>query len=295
MTNKSKAYFFGILTVLMWSTVATAFKISLKYFDIINMLFWSSLTSTIVFFLFIIFQKKINKFKLLKIKDLLYFSMLGLLNPFLYYLVLFAAYDRLQAQIAQPLNYSWVIVVSILAFFILKQKIKKINFVGLTISFIGIIIISVSKGEISNNLSYLGIFLAIFSSLIWGSYWVINLKKQYDDTFKLFFNFLFGTLYSILYIVISGSSISFNYQGLTSSFYIGLFEMGLTFFTWLKALQYSDNAAKIGNIIYFSPLISMFLIHWILKEEIMLTSIIGLMLIILGMLVQQIKIKASSV
>lgn len=291
MTNQSKAYFYGILTVLMWSTVATAFKINLQHFDVANMLFWSSLSSAIVFIIFIIYQGKLHLLKSIKINDLFYFMLLGFLNPFLYYLILFAAYDKLPAQIAQPLNYSWVIVVSILAFFMLKQKIKLINFIGLSISFIGIIIISISNGNINQSVDYFGIFLALSSSLVWGFYWVINVKKKYDDSIKLMFNFLFGTLYSLIYLFISGANLSINTSGILSSMYIGLFEMGLTFFTWLQALKLADNAAKIGNIIYFSPLISMIFITLVLKEELMITSIIGLILIITGMLIQQIKLR----
>jgi len=289
MTNQSKAYFYGILTVLMWSTVATAFKINLQHFDVANMLFWSSLSSAIVFIIFIIFQGKLHLLKSIKFNDLLYFLLLGFLNPFLYYLILFAAYNKLPAQIAQPLNYSWVIVVSILAFFMLKQKIKLINFIGLSVSFIGIIIISLTNGNIKQSVDYFGILLALSSSLVWGFYWVINVKKKYDDSIKLMFNFLFGTLYSLIYLLISGANLSINTSGILSSMYIGLFEMGLTFFTWLQALKLADNAAKIGNIIYFSPLISMIFITLVLKEELMITSIIGLILIIIGMLIQQIK------
>jgi len=289
MTNQSKAYFYGILTVLMWSTVATAFKINLQHFDVANMLFWSSLSSAIVFIIFIIFQGKFHLLKSIKINDLFYFMLLGFLNPFLYYLILFAAYNKLPAQIAQPLNYSWVIVVSILALIMLKQKIKLINFIGLSISFIGIIIISLTNGNINQSVDYFGIFLALSSSLVWGFYWVINVKKKFDDSIKLMFNFLFGTLYSLIYLIISGANISINTSGILSSMYIGLFEMGLTFFTWLQALKLADNAAKIGNIIYFSPLISMIFITLVLKEELMITSIIGLILIIIGMLIQQIK------
>ncbi len=292
MTNQAKAYFYGILTVLMWSTVATAFKISLEYFDVINMLFWSSLTSVVIFIFFLIYQKKILLLRRIKLKDYLNFALLGFLNPFLYYLILFQAYHKLPAQIAQPLNYSWVIVASILALIILKQQIKLLNFIGLSISFIGITIISFSKGSFDNNFAIDGIILALSSSLIWGFYWVLNIKKQFDDIIKLFFNFTFGTIYSLIFIIISGSKLNLNPLGLFSSIYIGTFEMGLTFFTWLLALKYSDNTAKIGNIIYLSPLISMIFITFVLKEEILISSIIGLVFIILGMLIQQIRIKA---
>ncbi|MEO0226228.1 MAG: tetratricopeptide repeat protein, partial [candidate division WOR-3 bacterium] len=48
------------------------------------------------------------------------------------------AYSLLKAQEAQPLNYTWAIVLSILSVIILKQKIKIWHFIGLIIGFIGV-------------------------------------------------------------------------------------------------------------------------------------------------------------
>lgn len=288
MNNNQKGLIFAILSVLLWSTVATAFKINLKYFDVYNMLFFSSFTS-FLFFLIIKFNQK-NKEKIsFKYYGILKSALYGLLNPFLYYLVLFFAYEKLPAQIAQPLNYSWVIVLSILSLIFLKQKISFNNFLGIMISFCGIIVISNTQNlNQSIELEIYGIFLALSSSIIWGIYWVLNLKDNRDTIDKLLYNFLFGTIYSLILLIIK-KNILINLYGILSSIYIGLFEMGLTFYTWMLALKYSNNSAKVGNIIFLSPVISLFLISFILKEEILISSIIGLLLIISGILIQKIK------
>jgi len=288
MNNNQKGIIFATLSVFLWSTVATAFKINLKYFDVLNMLFYSSFTS-FSFFLILKFSHK-NKQKIsYKYYEILKSALYGLLNPFLYYLVLFSAYEKLPAQIAQPLNYSWVIVLSILSVIFLNQKISFNNFIGIIISFCGIIIISNTQNlNQSIELNIYGIFLALSSSLIWGIYWVLNLKDNRDIVDKFLFNFLFGTIYSLILLIIK-NNISINLYGILSSVYIGFFEMGLTFYTWMLALKYSNNSAKVGNIIFLSPVISLFLISFILKEEILISSIIGLILIISGILIQRIK------
>ena len=115
MKNQKKAYFFAVLSVLCWSTVATAFKFGLRYQDYNHLLLFSSFTSVFILFLIIIIQ---GKFKLLAgntTTQILTSAILGFLNPFLYYLVLFKAYSLLPAQIAQPLNYTWCIVVVLLS------------------------------------------------------------------------------------------------------------------------------------------------------------------------------------
>ena len=64
-----------------------------------------------------------------------YYVLLGLLNPFLYYLVLFKAYALLPAQQAQPLNYTWAITLSLLAVPLLKQQVRWQEWLALLVSY----------------------------------------------------------------------------------------------------------------------------------------------------------------
>lgn len=285
--NSKKSYLFAGLTVLMWSTVATAFKFGLESLSPANLLFYSSLAS-LLFFTILIFYDK-NKSKIFSIKNILKSALFGFLNPFLYYLILFEAYKLLPAQIAQPLNYTWVIVVTVLMSFVMKQKIEIKSGIGLLISFLGVVILS-SRGSLPGlgEISLLGVVLALSSSLFWGLYWILNIRDNREDTHKLFLNFIFGTFFILVYVLVR-EGLTFDTRGIMSGLYIGLFEMGITFFVWLKALKYSENTAKTGNIIYLSPFISLFFIAVILKEPISIISILGLTLIISGILLPRLS------
>ena len=124
MTKQTKAYLCASAVVLFWATSASAFKISLGYIDVFSLLFYASVTSTVVFFVYILISNKLVFLKSLSTKDYLYSAMLGFLNPFLYYAVLFEAYSILPAQEAQPLNFIWPITLVLLSIPLLKQKIK---------------------------------------------------------------------------------------------------------------------------------------------------------------------------
>jgi hypothetical protein len=43
-----KAYILGLLTVLFWSTSATAFKLTLRYLDVLPLLFYAIVTATVI-------------------------------------------------------------------------------------------------------------------------------------------------------------------------------------------------------------------------------------------------------
>jgi len=80
--------------------------------------------------------KKPLIFKCISRKELLASAVMGFFNPFLYYLVLFKAYELLEAQIAGTLNYTWPIVLVILSIFLLKQRISTWSIVAILISFL---------------------------------------------------------------------------------------------------------------------------------------------------------------
>ncbi|MBC8313626.1 MAG: DMT family transporter, partial [Candidatus Cloacimonetes bacterium] len=124
MKNQNKSYFFAILAVLIWSTVASAFKISLEYLTYFQLLFFSSFVSLIALFIILFFQGKVKLLARYRPKDYFRSALLGFLNPFLYYILLFKAYSILPAQKAITLNYTWPIMLVLLSIPILKQKIK---------------------------------------------------------------------------------------------------------------------------------------------------------------------------
>lgn len=287
MQNQRKAYFFAILSVLCWSTVATAFKIALSELSYSNLLLLSSSFSVIVLLIILSIEKKLSLLKKQTSRQLIYSILLGFLNPFLYYIVLFKAYSLLPAQEALTLNYTWAIVVSLLSIPILKQKIRLLNIIALIISFLGVIVIA-TKGNLF-DLRFenpLGVTLALSSSIIWGFFWILNLKDKRDGILKLFMNCFFGLLFIVFYNIAGNTITMPSVKGLLAASYVGLFEMGITFVFWLNALKYTKSTAKISNLIFLSPFLSLFFISLILGEQILVSSVMGLLLIVTGIIIQ---------
>ncbi len=287
---QTKSVIYSLSAVLLWSTVATAFKLTLEGMNFIQLLFYSSFFSTVVLFIIAMSTKK-NIIK--KQFSAGYFTkniILGLLNPFFYYLVLFKAYSILPAQEAQPLNYTWPITISIFSVIFLKQKISIKTIIGLLVAFIGVYVIA-CRGVVFpiHFKDPFGVLLAVGSSVIWAAFWTLSMLDQRDNSIKLFGGFYFGTIITAIYIILFDSFHLNNYNYLFGALYIGLFEMGITFFLWMKGLQLSKNKAKTSTLAYLSPFISMLFISLILKEKILLSSIIGLVLIIGGILFQQLE------
>jgi len=288
MDRTRQSYIYAALSGLFWATVPTAFKICLGELPIIPMLTIASVTSLTILFILLLLTGKMNLLLECTVNDLAHSAILGLINPFLYYLILFRAYQLLPAQVAQPLNMIWPIILVFLSVPLLKQKVKVKSYLALLISFTGVYLVSSQGAPLRPGHSDTGgVLLAMGSSVFWALYFILNVKNRKDETVKLFLNFFFGAIYLITVLVITRQwSGDFSAKGIISAIYIGIFEMGITFWFWLKALKLATTTDKVSGLAYISPFLSLVFVHLIIHEPIYYTTLAGLLLIISGIFVQ---------
>lgn len=287
--KQTKAYLYGLSTVLLWSTVASAFKISLRYLSPVELLFYAAIFSSLVLLLTLALQRKIGLLRLVDLNTLKTSLFFGLLNPFFYYLVLFKAYDLLPAQQAQPINYTWAITLSLLSVPLLGHRLRIREMLAVCISYLGVYIIS-TKGKIF-SLSFddpVGVGLALGSTLIWAIYWILNTRDKRDPVVGLLLNFLCSIPVIGIYLMATEGFRVVPLGGILGAAYVGCFEMGIAFVFWLMAMKHTRSTAKIANLIFISPFLSLVLIHFLVGEEILPSSIVGLVFIMAGLLVQAI-------
>jgi len=294
MANQRHAVLLAFTAVCFWSTVAVAFKLSLRYLSVIELLLLSTLFSTAVLAAILIAQSKFKQVFACSVHEYRLSLMLGFLNPFLYYLILFKAYDLLPAQQAQPINYTWAIMLSLLSVPFLKQKITARQGVALIGGYLGVVVIA-TKGELTQLefTSPFGVFLALLSTVIWALYWIFNTRESRDPVVGLFVNFCFSLPFIFLYYFWTGGDFSsLPLEGVLGAAYIGAFEMGICFVLWLKAMKLTNSTARISTLIFLSPFMSLVLISYFLDETIEVATLLGLVLIVASILYQNSRVKA---
>jgi len=78
-----------------------------------------------------------------------------------------------------------------------------------------------------------------------------------------------------------------SFKSILGVTYVGLFEMGVTFLIWLKALKLSKTTANVAGLIYLVPFLSLIVIYFVLGETILPSTIIGAVLIVGGIILQR--------
>jgi drug/metabolite transporter (DMT)-like permease len=288
MTQQNKAYLYAGTAVLMWSTVGSAFKLTLRYLSPIQMLLYASLVSILVLFIILLKQRKLRLLFSSGPKELLHSALNALLNPFLFYIVLFYAYDLLLTQEAMVLNFTWPVTLTLLSLIILKQRISWKSLVAILISFCGIVVIATKGDILSLRFSNPpGVALALGSTVIWSLFWIVNIRDKRDEVLKLFLNFFFGFFYILVTCLWMGILEIPSIEAVLGVTYIGVFEMGIAYVFWLKGLQLSSTTAKVSNLIFIAPFISLIIINQTVGEPLLWSTLAGLAFITGGIVMQR--------
>jgi drug/metabolite transporter (DMT)-like permease len=283
----SRARLFGLAAVAFWSTAATAFKLSLRFCGPYQLVLLSSIVS-LVFLLSVLAIS--GRFRLLLDRGVLVGGALrGFLNPFVYYLVLLEAYYRIPAQIAMVINYLWPVMLVLLSVPLLHQALRSRDVTGMLLSFGGVAVLAfggISRGGARPETA--GLALALASTLIWALYWILNMRAAGDPVARLASNFIWGVALLAGWGLVTGKlgGLDWRTGALAGALWVGLFEMGLTYVIWLRALSLARSSAEVGSLIYITPFASLAFIAIVAREPLQAATFAGLILVVAGLRVQ---------
>jgi hypothetical protein len=286
MNQDRQAMLYGLGAVALWSTVATAFKIALGHMSPLELIWIAALVSWALMGALVIKRGQLGRALKSGWRTALW---AGLMNPVAYYLVLFAAYDRLPGQEAMALNYTWALAMAFLAVPLLGQRLTRMDVVAGLVAYAGVWVIA-TRGAVF-NVSFadpLGVVFALISTLLWALYWLLNTRDRREPLVGQWQNFSVGLPVLTLLLLVAGPGFQWHgWQALSAGVYVGLFEMGVAFILWQLAMHNISRTAKVSNLIFLSPPVSLMLLYFIVGEPIRLSTLAGLVLILVGLGLQQ--------
>ena len=272
--------------------MATAFKWALEFNTPMALITLAATVSWCFFGVRVIVAGSLKSMHEMNSVLILRCLLLGLLNPAFYYWILLTAYDLLPAQDAMAINYTWGLTLPLVASLFSRTLPTKYETGLALLSYLGILVIATN-----GNLGSLefdgpaGVALALFSTVIWGLSWVVNSRivdaNNIDAELALFLNF--SAALPVLWIVtgLTGQLPSVSVGSLLGGLYVGLFEMGIAFVLWMNAMRLTDNPLRISSLIFLAPPLSLLLIGTVLNETISGSTLVGLVIILMGLAGQQ--------
>ncbi len=214
---------------------------------------------------------------------------LGILGYFLYSMFYYYGLLVLPAQTACILNYLWPLFTVLFSIPVLHERLTITKTIALLLSFIGVcIIVLVGDTQLGldwNNVP--GYTSCIVAAMCYGLFNVLNKRVSVDALIGMMLYIGVGAVLALALHVREGLIVPNGMQWL-GLLWLGVFADAVAYACWAMALN-GGNTAVVSNIAFVTPVLSVFLCALLLNETIYGSSIIGLMFILGGIILQTLK------
>lgn len=292
----------GVVAMIFWGL---SFIWSTQVFDYLNpttTIFFRLIISCIFLGLLLFIKDRTSrkfaeaeKQKEVRIKDnLKLFAIAALFEPFLYFI--FESYGLLNSApvVSSAIIATIPLFTPIAAFFILRERLTRWNILGFIISFLGVIFMLLNK-NLELTVSPKGIIF-LFSAVFVAVGYSIALRKLtmlYKPLTITFIQNIIGMIYFIPMFFIMERISPSNIAGISNYILpllsLGVFASSVAYTLW--AYAFSKLGASKANI--YSNLIPVFTAIFsciIIGETINIQKILGILLVIGGLILSQLKI-----
>lgn len=284
----AKKYFYFIMgpTIIFWALAFPFIKIGLTELSSVNLTIMRLFIVCIVFLLLRLLKPQ--KFSKLYKKDIIPIFLLGFLGIIVYHLGLNYGEIYISASAASLIIATIPIFIVILAAIVLKEKITIKIILGVILSLLGVIIISLAgTTDSSIEITYLSGALAVLIAAIMGAGYTIagkKLLKRYSALSLTVYAFLLGSLGLIPFITTSlfEEVATMSIIGWSTILYLGIFPTVIGYVLWYVALEIK-TASEISVYLYAIPVLSTIISYFFFKEQITWLFIFGGGLVILGL------------
>ena len=281
-----KNYLYAILTVFIWGTMATVGKILVSNIPSLEALCIGSAFAFLFLLIVNIKNGIIKELGKYRVKDYAIMAGLGFIGLFLYSGLYYSGLTQLSSQEACIVNYLWPMMLVLFSTIILKEKLTVVKSVAMISSFIGVVILSVGSGSSGNGNVMLGIGSCVVAAACYGLFSVLNKKANYDQNIAMMVMWLIVAVCSAVF----GLAIE-DWKPVVGVQWLGMLWMGvvvnaIAYLIWALALNADKNSARIANLAYLTPFLSLIISAVVLKEQIQGRALIAFVFIIGGILLQ---------
>lgn len=297
-TNKSNNTTYILLTgaMLCWGLSFVWYKQALNHFGPISLVLSRLIVSLPLLIISAILLKRLKR---IDKQDLPIFMLLAFLEPFLYFIGESTGMQYVSSTVASILIATIPLFTSVFAYFFMNEKLNRLNFLGIGISFLGVLFVIYADRE-NMQATYKGILLimlAVFAAIGYG-FIIKKVAHKYNSLTIVSTQNLFGAIYFIpVYFIFEHKEFiktEWTFEMLASMLYLAVFASTLAYLGFIQGLR-KLGVAKATVFTNFIPVFTALFAFIILKESLTLYKTIGIILAVCGLILTQTTRKKGKV
>lgn len=288
-------YILAFLAMLFWGMSFVWSKIVFQYYDPLTTIFIRLVFSSII----LIGIAWLFKIPILpKRQDMKAFLFLAFLEPFIYYTGESFGIQKVSPSVAAIMIATIPIITPIFAYFKLKERLSLMNFLGILVSFLGILLM-IFKQDFSLEYSLVGILLLLLAVFA-GAYYTIQLmplSTRYHPITIIISMYVLGSVYFLPFFMYFGYNdfiqVVPNVELITSIAQLILFSSILALLFFVKVVERlgPSKTAAFTNLI---PVVTVIAAWYLLPDEVItLKMLLGILIVLGGVFIAQMKFKSN--
>jgi len=278
-----------------WSFSFVWFKIAFIAYNPLTVVIFRLAISAILIILIATIFKRLQKPTR---KDLRLFILMAFFEPFIYFLGESYGLKYVSPTVAAVIVATIPLFTPIAAWYFHKEKVKWMNAIGLVFSFIGVGFV-VLNGSFQLEASPLGVsleFMAVFAAIAY-SIVLKNLASRYNTLTIIAYQNIIGIVFFLpLWLVFDFNTFlntPYHPQAFRAIILLAVFSSTLAFVFFTQSIR-QIGITRSNTFINLIPVFVAFFAFLILKEELGLQKIIGIIIVVAGLFLAQMKRKAGN-
>jgi drug/metabolite transporter (DMT)-like permease len=285
MKKNLSFHVYAIITIICWSLSFVLSRLVMRELSSESLGFLRYLIASIVLLCLIPFYK----LRKVELKDLWLIILTGASGFFLYMIAFNKGVKEVNAATSSVIIATVPMITALLSRVFYKEKIKVKQWLAMGVSFLGVIIITIlSKGfTITNGLNWLflaAVLLAMYNLL------QKKLVQKYSAIQSTMMSIFSGTIMLLIFLPNTVSEVrGISFSSVIFVLIMGGFSSAIAYVSWTKAFEVAENIASVSNYMYVTPFLTTALGLVIAREFPDLTTIIGGLIILIGLVLFNIE------
>ena len=285
-----KNYLYAGITVMIWSTLATVVKIVLSDIPNFEALAVSGAFAFVFLLIVNILNGSIKEMAHYRIRDYLVMTGLGFLGLFMYSALYYYGIAVLSSQEACILNYLWPMMIVVFACVLLKERLTVRKVIAMVMSFAGIVVLTIGSGGEASGNRLLGVIACVTAAVCYSLFSVLNKMHRLHQGVTMMWIWLTVAVCSAAAGLLFEQWQPIRGWQWAGVAWLGIVVNAVAYLLWAIALKGVDDSAKIANLAYLVPFLSIVLSAVVLGEQISVNAVIAVLLIVGGILLQSLNI-----
>ncbi|MBK7626630.1 MAG: DMT family transporter [Bacteroidales bacterium] len=296
MSKNFKVYSAVVLSMIFWSFSFIWFKEANKTFHPITIVFIRLVFSVVLLTTFLIVTKNFMK---IRKQDRKLFLMLALFEPFFYFLGESFGLTYVSATVCSVLISTIPVFATIGAWLIFKERLKAINYAGIILSFVGVLVFILNRdGSISFNIKGLGLLLLAVISAVGYNLTLSRLVGYYTPVYIVNVQNIIGAvLFLPLFLILDFKHFTttpFTFEMFRPIIELALFASCGAFILFAYSVK-NMGVTKANVFSNCIPLFTALFSFIILGENLTVQNIIGMAIVITGLFLSQMNGRKKSI